>query len=217
MISLKKMTKFLIIPIGIILLVALLQAGYFIKLTKGNTPIRKADLIVVFPGDPERIAAGHTLAKAGYAPNLSVVNWSQAQFQKQMQRYGDLPAIQLITGGKSRSTFEDVYNAKQIISQHNYHSIVLVTSSYHLPRALFLLKTSLLGSGLKVDVQHYPVAMREKLNSPKAIKLFCNEIIKLWGSTAEMVGCRITDSLLLDSPGFFKIRQFIKTRFLFQV
>jgi len=83
-----------------------------------------------------------------------------------------------------------------------------------MPRVLFLLKASLLDADFKVDLQYYPVSIRDH---SKAKRLYFNELIKFWGSTVEMIGYRITEDLLRDSPFFVKVRQFVKNRLLFQI
>jgi len=199
---------------GCIVCVLLLQAAFFVRIWNSSSSLHKADLIVVFPGDQERIVEGHALAKAGYADNLLVIGQTEKSFAKLVQKLGALPAVNLLPNSKSRSTFEDVNIARQIIFEKRLKSVILVTSSYHMPRVLFLLKASLLDADFKVDLQYYPVSIRDH---SKAKRLYFNELIKFWGSTVEMIGYRITEDLLRDSPFFVKVRQFVKNRLLFQI
>lgn len=144
------------------------------------------------------------MAKAGYADNLLIVGQTEESFPKLVQKLGGLPDVNLIANGKSRSTFEDVNIAKKIIHENRFQSVVLVTSSYHIPRALFLLRAFLLDTGFKIELQYYPVEPRAIRDHSKIIRFYCNEMIKLWGSAAEMIGCQVTDSLLRNSPFFFQ-------------
>ncbi len=211
------MSKYIKITVGLIFLAALLQFGFFIWITTHTVPLQKADVIVVFPGETGRIEAGYTLVKEGYATDLAVVSYSPAQTEKMAKSQNDTTKVRLITGGMGRSTFEDVYNATQIINQHQYHSIILVTTSYHMPRALFLLKTFLLSSGLKVNVQYYPVKMAADKSTSLLMRLAYNEMVKFWGSTMEMLSFQLTDTLLMDSPRAFQVKQYIKKRLLFHI
>jgi uncharacterized SAM-binding protein YcdF (DUF218 family) len=173
-------------------------------------------LIVIFPGDKKRISAGYALAKEGYATNLTVINHTSEQLQKMTVNHKDLQKVKMVTSGKGRSTFEDVYNTQQIINRHQYQSIILVTSSYHMPRSLFLLKASLLSSAPKVKVQYYPVKMATDLSTSMVMRLCYNEIAKLWGSTIEMVGYQLTHTLLMKNPKYLEAKKYIKARLLFQ-
>jgi uncharacterized SAM-binding protein YcdF (DUF218 family) len=202
---------------GVFFLAALVQFGCFVWVTTHKVSLHKADLIVVFPGDQKRIDAGYALVKEGYATDLAVVSYNPAQITSMAKKHQDSTKVKLITGGSGRSTFEDVYNATQIISQHKYHSIILVTSTYHMPRALFLLKTFLLSSGLKVDVQYSPVKMAADKSASKVMQLCYNEMVKLWGSTIELLRFQLTDTLLMDSPRSFQVKQYVKKRLLFSI
>lgn len=201
-----------------ILCVTLLQTAFFIWIWNSAAPIHKADLIVVFPGDEERIVEGHALARAGYADNLLIVGQTKKSIPNLVKQFGALPAVNLIANGTSRSTFEDVNIARKIIREEGFRSVVLVTSSYHMPRALLLFKTFMLDdTELKVELQYHPVEPGILRDHSRKVRIYCNEMIKLWGSAAEMAGCRITDSLLRDSPFFAKVGQFAKNRLLFKV
>lgn len=198
----------------------LLQTAFFAWIWNSTSSIHKADmidkadLIVVFPGAQDRIIKGHALAKAGYADNLLIIGQTTVSYPTLMQRFGGLPAVNLIANSRSRSTFEDVNIAQQIIREKRFQSVVLVTSTYHMPRVLFLFKTFFWATGIKVDLRYYPVELRDEY---KKNRLYFNEMVKFWGSTSEMIGYLVTDTLLRNFPFFDKVGQFIKNRLLFQV
>jgi uncharacterized SAM-binding protein YcdF (DUF218 family) len=215
-----KIKKWMLRLSGCLLCIALLQTAYFACIWQTATPvpsISKADLIIVFPGGTNRIAEGHSLAKEGYAPNLLIIGQTERSFKKLVDRLGALPSVNLIANDNSRSTFEDANIAKRIICSNRFRSVVLVTSSYHMPRSLFLLKTFLLDADLNVDLQYYPVEPSAVGDYSQDLRIYVNEMIKFWGSTAEMAGWKITHTLLRDSPFFAGIGHFVTSRLLFKV
>lgn len=201
---------------GCIICVAVLQAGFFAWIWTSAKPLHKADVIIVFPGDEERTIKGHALARDGYADNLLIIGQTEKSFPELVRKLGALPSVNLIANGKSRSTFEDINLAQRIIRERGFKSVVLVTATYHMPRTLFLFK-AFLDADLSVDLQYYPVELKDMDDRHKEFQLYCNEMIKFWGSTAEMIGYRMTNTLLRDSPFFAGIGRFVKKTLLFQV
>jgi uncharacterized SAM-binding protein YcdF (DUF218 family) len=124
------MKKLMIGLAGCIICVTLLQTAFFAWIWNSAAPIHKAGLIIVFPGDQDRLVEGHALAKAGFADNLLIIGQTEKSFPKLVQQLGALPAINLIANGKSKSTFEDINIAKRIIRENRFQSVLLVTSSY---------------------------------------------------------------------------------------
>jgi uncharacterized SAM-binding protein YcdF (DUF218 family) len=52
-----------------------------------------------------------------------------------LSRWG-VPASQIVVEGRSRNTRENAIEAARLASDHGWHSLVLVTSAVHMPRAL---------------------------------------------------------------------------------
>jgi len=198
----------------IVLLVAVAQLCAFPYFSGRNKTLNKADVIVAFSGDDNRISAACSLAQQNYAANLAATGLTREKLAKEAAELVNFNLINLVDGGRSRSTFEDVYRTKEILEKKNYKAIVLVTSSYHMPRALLLLKVYLVFSGLKVDIQYF--AVRDQANKPTDLRPFYNEMIKIWGSLVEMFGYKICHELLNDKPSFKKARAVIHNRFLFK-
>jgi len=179
---------------------------------------QQSEVIIVFPGfPPGRVDLGYQLAQKGFAPNLAVISKSARQLQRESRKRGSLGTVRPLSSGKSRSTFEDVYNAARILRENNLHSLLLVTSSYHLPRAFLLLKVFLLGSGVEIHACSLPLAQAKNVGPLLRGKLYLNELVKLWGSAVEMLGYRVSGTLLLDVPIFWEFRQFLKKTMLFAV
>ena len=197
----------LLLPLGIVLFAPdASQAG------------AKADLIMVFPGTPDRIAAGFQLAQTGCASKLAVSGVGVKGLEAQAAQFGRPAGVEFVGSSKSRSTFEDVFNTRKIVRQHGVRSVLLVTSNWHVPRSSFLLKCFLLGSG--VTVQVVPVDDPRTITGTKEArirqtKLAFNEAVKCWGSTMEMAWSILTGTLLLDVPRCQEFSNFIKRKVLF--
>lgn len=146
--------------------------------------------------------------KDGVAPRFMVVNTTDVHLREILQMNDAPEIINTLPGGISRSTFEDVYQTAKILKENKLDSVILVTSSYHLPRALFLLRAYLKFSGQEIRIQSFPV--KDEKESHKKLMRYSNEAIKLWGSVIEMTGYYLTGQLLLDAPSLKKIQMVFK-------
>jgi uncharacterized SAM-binding protein YcdF (DUF218 family) len=240
----KKTCKYLSVLIFIPVVIIIVQAAYFLTVGPENTIIEKADLIVVFPSENERIAAGLQLAEEGYAPNFTVAGISKESLKFCLKKYKDLPAsVKPLISQRSNTTFEDALVTRQILQKHRFKSVILVTSMYHLPRAYFLLRV--LTSGMNVKIDRYGVDKKLRLLAAAKLKpegsginvnanekgpqeahkkqraktlkrkLLYNEMIKFWTSLGEMASYTVTGRLLTDSPFYLKTRKFLKAKVLF--
>ncbi|MBA3014590.1 MAG: YdcF family protein [Desulfobulbaceae bacterium] len=201
----------------LLLLIICFQTAFLLAFPDHQTPLSKSDLIIIFSGSQTRIKAGFTLARDGYAPNLAISGYTLNHLVSTATKHQHPDDLVLLSNGKSRSTFEDAYNTWQIVQQHQLRSILLVTSTYHLPRAYLLTRLMLLGTG--VDIQTYAVKEASLRSGGKGVillrsKLFINEMVKFWGSLAEMTGSMISGRLVLDVPYVFQTSQFLKKKML---
>ena len=243
---LKKTCKYLSALLCILVVILIVQAAYFLTVGSDNTIIEKADLIVVFPAENERIAAGLQLAEKGYAPNFTVAGISKESLNLYLKKCKDLPAsVKPLISPRSNTTFEDALSTRQILQKHKFKSVILVTSRYHLPRAYFLLR--LLTSGMNVKIHRYGVDKKWRLLAASNLKpedsginvnanvkgpqkahkeqraktlkqkFIYNEMIKFWTSLGEMAGYTVTGRVLTDSPLCLRTRKFLKANVLFAV
>ena len=200
---------------GIVLLVAVAQFCAFFYFSCKSRTLNEANVIIAFAGDDNRVSAACSLTQQGYAVNLAATDTTREQLAKAAGENVINDSIRLIDGGQSRSTFEDVYRTKELIETNDFKSIIIVTSSYHMPRTYFLLKLYLYLSDLKVDIQYYSVP--EKSEKQIDLRPYYNEMIKMWGSLFEMTGYKIAEEFLNDKPIFIKARTVFHSVFLFKV
>ncbi|HKJ64663.1 MAG TPA: YdcF family protein [Desulfopila sp.] len=187
------------------LLVATAQLLFYAYLQSTSSLPQRSELIIVFPGEKERIEAALQLVDIGLGEHLAVINKTKKQLKNEVKEKNGSKKAVLLTGKESRSTFEDVYRAVQLIRKHKLHTVTLVTASYHMPRALFLFKTHLFGSGLNVELRHLSVEIAREPSLSTLSGLFYDEAVKMWGSTVELVGNQATGRLMYDLPWFQSI------------
>jgi uncharacterized SAM-binding protein YcdF (DUF218 family) len=111
-------------------------------------------------------------------------------YQKLLRKNGLPKIVNALPGGRCRSTAFDAYQAAKTIKENRFRSAIVVTSSYHLPRSLFLLGVYLKISGQEVRIQGFPA---KEAQSNKNLKQYGNEVFNFWGSIAEMAWYYFTD------------------------
>ena len=174
--------------IGLAAMALAIYAGGFFVFTAliDRTPAankRKADGIVVLTGGPERIAEGYKLLVAGRARrmlisgvNPEVKATDLAELVKDSQgKFGCCVDL----GRQAVDTIGNATETANWVKKRGYSSVILVTSTYHLPRATLELKRAMPG----VEVMPYPV-FQDKLHLdgwwhyPGTTKLLVSEYTK---------------------------------------
>ena len=205
---------------------------YFIS---ANTPLEKADLIVVFPGGgPGRRQAGYQLVKQGYADSIAITSGSERGAKRYAEKNGLTGLLTRVSCGKARSTFEDALYVGELVGRHGFKSVILVTGSYHVPRASFLLQSVLADQG--VTIYTYGISFQEergKENGHRSQgwkgraddwddgkltqgKMLFDERIKFLGSFVEMGIYRATGILINDYGWVRRVKNAVKEVVLFQ-
>jgi uncharacterized SAM-binding protein YcdF (DUF218 family) len=114
--------------------------------------IPSADGIVVLTGGAERLPTALSLLKEEKAPRMLISGVNEkvslgALFGRIDEEY--LKRIEL--GYKADNTFENALETKEWAQKNDIHSVLLVTSFYHMPRSLFELRTQI------PNIRIYPV------------------------------------------------------------
>ncbi|BDD87673.1 YdcF family protein [Desulfofustis limnaeus] len=201
--------------LGVFLLVSLVQLSSAWYLQRPPQAPGQTDLVVVFPGDDNRFAAGCQLVKNGHSSRLMIINQSASSMKAIAKKHHVPAGIILLPGGTSRSSFEDAFRTSEAITDLGVRSVTLVTSAYHLPRALFLLKSVLALNGKEIAVHHYPV--QDEHPTKRKLQLYYNELLKLWGSSSEMAGYFVSGHLVLDYKIILRGKAWLKKKLLFDV
>lgn len=126
-----------------------------------SEPERETDAIVVLTGGNNRVNTGFDLFAAGLAPKLFIsgVN-NDVSLDELVSTWPglengsrSLPACCMELGYEARSTIENAQEAHDWVLANDVHSIRLVTSPYHMPRALLEFKALMPG----LDIITHPV------------------------------------------------------------
>jgi len=184
----KKKLRYLLIVIVLVALVFLAQVIFFIYILSDSCQYSPTDAIVVFAGTPSRIEKGYELTHNRYSKHLIISPAKPAALVKYDKKYGWREGFKHIYETKARTTFENAVYVKRLIEKHQFKSVLLVTSTWHLPRSYLLLKTQLLFSGVKIYRVGSDCASNGRpfwWGSPKIRKLVYGEFAQLWGSAGE--------------------------------
>ncbi|PCJ00204.1 MAG: hypothetical protein COB14_04415 [Alphaproteobacteria bacterium] len=130
---LKKMLRFFVL-----IMLILWIGGYalFIAnvISKPITqPATKTDAIIVLTGGHNRIQTGLSLFSDGLSKNLFITGVHEAVTKADITKISDCC---IILGHKATTTLENAYETKEWIEAQNVKTIRLVTSAYHMDRAL---------------------------------------------------------------------------------
>lgn len=145
--------------------------------------LSQKDGVVVYTGGGARISAGMTLLSDGAAPRLLISGVHPETSRETVAELwsGDAELFECCVdiGREARSTFGNAGETAAWAEQHDVSSIVLVTSDYHMPRALVETRTTM----PDIDVTPYVVssgylAENGKPTSRKAWKTLAGEYSK---------------------------------------
>ncbi len=183
-----KIPLYLVSRVGFILFCVLfLEVCYFSYiLTRPDSDVR-SDVILVFMGAEKRVEAGYQLANQGLAPCIVLSPATDALRRHFDRKYARKDTVSHIPENQASTTFENAWYTSRIIEANHYKTVILVTSDYHMPRSLALLRLFLAGTG--VQVHAHPVYGPSGAVAVNAtlLKLVYNEMVKFWGSLFEYV------------------------------
>lgn len=166
-------------------------------------PNARADAIVVLTGDEERIATGVRLMLEGRAGRLLISGVNPftrvpTELKRRIEGGSDQVRAALVKccvdiGREAANTIGNADEARSWARMHGFHSLLVVTSGYHMPRGLVEFGRAMpeiqlvpypvtAGRGLKLDSwwQHWPT-----------LRLLAGEYVKFLGSSARLAVARV--------------------------
>ena len=102
-------------------------------------PDRRYDAAVVLGGGDDRILGGAEVVRSGRGRALlytGEMTTGEATALVRELRSRGLDDAQIVIGDRARNTYENAVEAAQIVAQHGWQSLLVVTSAVHMPRAL---------------------------------------------------------------------------------
>jgi uncharacterized SAM-binding protein YcdF (DUF218 family) len=170
--KLMKLLKWLLAGSAAILII---QFAFFFSVCARNPGPEKPDLVVVYGGLTRSSLHGLELAKAFDCP----IYFSESvQTVHTLQKALPALSVPVTIDPRARTTDQNARYAAPFIRNGGYKRVALVCAWHHMPRALFLARLYLLGSGMKVVP--YP-----NETSPErfwAKRNFWRQFLMLWGS-----------------------------------
>ncbi len=136
---------FLTLGITGLVVIAVLFIDFTYKTFSYRQGLHKTDAIVVLTGGKGRVEEGVRLFRESRAEYLIFVGVAPSVRKSDLYRPkpGDPSADNVILEKSSRNTLENSIFGRDIIVNSGVHSVLLITSRYHLKRASILFRNSL--------------------------------------------------------------------------
>jgi uncharacterized SAM-binding protein YcdF (DUF218 family) len=150
--------------------VALVLPGFVLE--GAPEPLTASDVIVVISGDEaqSRYRDGVTLYRAGWAPRLifSGAAWdggfSNAEIMRSMALSEGVPASAILVEPEGEDTYGNAVNTRGLMVARGLHSAILVTSPYHLQRAILTFRGVFEGTDIRIIGRSAPDGAWRKTN-----------------------------------------------------
>lgn len=161
------------------------------------TPVVSGDAVVVLTGGDSRIKDGLNLFNSGVGRRLLISGVHHAVTRQELQRLSHAPQPLLFDccvdiGYVAQSTTGNAAEAREWLEIWGFRRVVLVTSTYHMPRSLIEFRRALPG----VELVPYPIVRRDRSgddwwHSRGALKRVFFEYVKCWPAAARLVLSRL--------------------------
>lgn len=117
---------------------------HLLALRDPGPPTRPADAIFVLTGGEGRIQEGFRAWSAGAARELYILGAGRtfpiARIVPEASRISAEALSRIHVEGWSENTLENAFSAKSAVGEGKYSSVILVTSDYHIPRAVLVFR-----------------------------------------------------------------------------
>ena len=182
----------------------ILFAGFFVFAYSVSVmpagPPRAADGMVVLTGDEDRITEAVKLLAMGRAERLLISGVNKSTQAPQLISLNAAGRDQAVLfrccvdlDKRSLNTEDNAFEATVWARKRGFRSLIVVTSTYHMPRALIELRQSM------PEVELVPYAVKssrlkeEWWNDPRTAWVLCKEYLKFVTASARYAANRIAD------------------------
>ena len=140
-------------------------------------------MVLVYGGETaKRISAGLDIARKYRVPYF-LVSSGKEEVKDALGRFGNPGSAKVIIEDKARTTDQNARFSSSLIRRLPVKTLVLVTSRFHMPRALFLTRLYLLGTSVKV----YPFPSDSSDTQTWKSRELRQEYLRFWGSLGRIV------------------------------
>jgi uncharacterized SAM-binding protein YcdF (DUF218 family) len=179
---------------GAALVVILLGVGFVAfasSLDDVPEPVRKADAIVVVTGGADRLDAAVRILEAGAGARLLISGVAQGTTREDLKaRLGRTNGqfdCCVDLGWAARDTKGNAEETARWTRRNGYHSLIVVTANYHMPRTLLELASVM----PEIELVPYPVApstvqIETWWYDPETLRLVAGEYAKYVASLARL-------------------------------
>lgn len=165
--------------LGLLLFVIEVSIFSLVILNVGTNPTEDFDLVLTYSGDGS-METSLALALSKDKPLfVSIAPWEPKPFQGHSP--ADLKMVYI--DATAATTDQNARRAASFIHQKGYKRVVLDVGWFHMPRALFLTRLYLLGSGVVV----IPCSRTPAPPCWWAKPIFLLELYKFWGSIGRVI------------------------------
>lgn len=142
------MLKKIMILFGVLLIIMIIVKSVGNFLVVDEKPV-KSDVIIVLSGGEGRLEKGVTLYKDGFAPYLLLSNGSVEQLYERALQLG-VPKDSILLENQSTSTLENARFSKEVMLKHQFHSVIVVSSNFHMRRVKVLFDRTFKNSNIQL-------------------------------------------------------------------
>lgn len=156
-----------------------------------RTDVDRADGIVALTGGADRLADAMALLDRGRAGRLLITGVnpgiSEDELVRRVPRYAQFADCCVDLDRRAANTLGNAQETRRWVREHGFRSVIVVTSGYHMPRALMELEREL----PDVALIPYPVVtarLREGAwwRDPDAARLMVSEYLKFVAAAAKL-------------------------------
>ena len=190
---------------------ALLALGFFVfagsmgpdRLPEG----RGADGIVALTGGKARIGEAVKLLSDGRAKRMLITGVNPTTTSEQLRRLvpgsGELFECCIDLGRKAEDTIGNAMETRDWMALHSFKSLIVVTSSYHMPRALLELRRTVSSADI-IPHAVVPGSFRDARwwTNANALKLIFSEYVKYLSALARPFAALAGIRLQASANGF---------------
>ncbi|RJP85079.1 MAG: YdcF family protein [Desulfobacteraceae bacterium] len=198
-----------------VFLLFLVEGLFFAWILNAKNDTARSDAVLVFMGTEKRIETAYQLANQGIAPYLILSPSCKRLRNLWDKRYSLKTGITHIPEIHGSTTFENAFYTSRIIETNQFKTVTLVTSDYHMPRSLMLLRLFLAGTDVRVKI--HKVTSFHQTGDPPLAHFLYNEFLEFWGSLFEFTSWKITGKLPEKPEGQSQISRFLKSLLLLNI